>query len=80
MAGPHVVGVAALVISQFGEMPPGVVQAMITSTADAVPCPANPFNPGPPFIFEAFCQGGEGYNGFYGHGQVNAYSAVTHSP
>jgi len=80
MAGPHVAGVAALIISQYGEMPPGSVQAMITRTADPLPCPPNPFNPGPPFIFEATCQGGAGYNGFYGHGQVNALNAVTHKP
>jgi len=80
MAGPHVAGVAALVMSQFGKMPQGAVQAMMTSTADPMACPANPFNPGPPFIFEATCTGGPSYNSFFGHGQVNALSAVTHSP
>lgn len=80
MAGPHVAGVAALIISQFGKMPPGKVQAMISQTADPQPCPPNPFNPGPPFNFLATCQGGDGYNSFYGHGQVNALNAVTHTP
>ena len=80
MASPHAAGVAALILSQFGKMPQGRVQAMLTSTADALPCPVNPFNPGPPFSFQAECQGGDGYNGFYGHGQVNAFSAVTHNP
>ena len=28
---------------------------------------------------DSFCQGGSGYNGFYGHGQVNAFNAVTHT-
>jgi subtilisin family serine protease len=80
MAVPHVAGVAALIISQYGKMPPGRVQAIINQTADFVPCPENPFNPGPPFDWPAECQGGHGYNSFYGHGQVNAFNAVTHNP
>ena len=80
MASPHVAGVAALIISQFGKMPPGRVQAMINQTADSVDCPPNPFNPGPPFNYYAECTGGSGYNSFYGHGQVNAFNAVTHTP
>jgi subtilisin family serine protease len=79
MASPHAAGVAALIISQVGKMPPGKVAAYLTQTADFVPCPANPFNPGPPFNYLATCQGGDGYNSFYGHGQVNALRAVTHS-
>jgi subtilisin family serine protease len=78
MASPHVAGVAALVISQFGKLSPGNVQAFITSTADPQPCPPNPFNPGPPFNFPATCEGDTDYNGFYGHGQVNALNAVLH--
>jgi subtilisin family serine protease len=76
MAGPHAAGVAALIMSRYGKLPPGVVNGMLTRTADPQPCPENPFNPGPPFIFEAICVGGPAYNGFYGHGQVNALSAV----
>ncbi len=78
MASPHVAGVAALVVSQYGKMPPGKVQANLTSTADPQACPPNPFNPGPPFLFQATCEGDLDYNGFYGHGQVNALSAVLH--
>ncbi len=77
MASPHVAGVAALAISAHGKMPPGAVQALINRTADPMDCPPNPFNPGPPFDFAATCVGGNGYNGFYGHGQVNALNAVT---
>ena len=80
MASPHVAGVAALIISQFGKMPQGRVQAMLTSTADPVDCPPNPFNPGGTDAWLATCVGGAGYNGFYGHGQVDAYNAVTHTP
>jgi len=78
MASPHAAGVAALILSQFGKMPQGAVQAMMTSTADPMACPAE-FNPGPPFLWPASCQGGA-YNSFYGHGQVNALNAVTHAP
>jgi subtilisin family serine protease len=80
MASPHAAGVAALIISQFGKMPQGKVQAMINQTADSVPCPPNPFDPGGTGAWLATCVGGTGYNGFYGHGQVNALSAVTHKP
>ena len=80
MAAPHVTGVAALIISQFGKLPPGRVQALINNTADPQPPAPNPFNPGPPFIFPATCTGGLGYNSFYGHGQVNALSAVNAMP
>jgi len=50
MASPHAAGVAALAISQHGFMPPGAVEALLQTTADPLPCPANPFNPGPPFM------------------------------
>ena len=40
--------------------------------------PAKPVRfPGGIASFAATCVGGTGYNGFYGHGQVNALSAVT---
>ena len=77
MAAPHVTGVAALAISQLGKMAPGAVGAVLTKTADKVPCPPNPFNPGPPFDFQATCTGGSGHNSFYGFGQVNALSAIS---
>jgi subtilisin family serine protease len=77
MASPHVAGVAALAISAHGKMSPGAVQALINRTADPLACPPNPFDPGPPFAFAATCVGGSGYNGFYGHGQVNALSAIS---
>ncbi len=79
-ASPHVAGVAALIISEYGKMPPGRVQAFITETADPQPCPPDPFDPSGDGAWLAMCEGGDGYNSFYGHGQVNAYSAVTHTP
>lgn len=79
MSSPHATGVAALIISQYGKMPPGQVQAMLTQTADPQPCPPDPFDPDGSGAWLAHCQGGRGYNSFYGHGQVNAYNAVTHT-
>jgi lantibiotic leader peptide-processing serine protease len=78
MAAPHVAGVAALILSQFGKMPQGAVQAALNNSADPMACPPNPFNPGGSGNYAATCVGGSGYNGFYGHGQVNALSAVSH--
>jgi lantibiotic leader peptide-processing serine protease len=73
-ATAHVSGVAALVISRFGDsstprngkLRPGQVEAIIERTADPIPCP-----PG-----STSCEGGE-TNGFFGHGRVNALRAVT---
>ena len=94
MAGPHVAGVAALIISRFGDlqnpqngkMRPGAVEAQIQQTADPQPCPT-----ALPAGYEAFtqpappggraepqqCQGGPGFNSWYGNGQVNALTAIT---
>src|SRR6266516_1763537 len=93
MASPHVAGVAALIISQFGnlnspngKMAPQQVKAFLGSTADAQPCPTFL----PPTYEDVFgvgtetglfypCTGGPAYNSWYGSGQVNALNAVTHS-
>jgi subtilisin family serine protease len=77
MASPHVAGVAALIISRYGKLSPGALQAMITRTADPLACPASPFDPGGNGVFLATCEGGSGYNGFFGHGQVNALTAIS---
>ena len=85
MASPHVAGVEALIESQFGKMAPSRVTAYLDSTADAQPCPASL-----PAGYDTLlglddlkvqtCQGGPAYSSWYGHGQVNAFSAVTHRP
>jgi subtilisin family serine protease len=74
-ATAHVSGVAALVVSMFGDtqspqngkLRPGQVEAIIEQTADPIPCPPEP----------TACEGGE-TNGFYGHGRVNALRAILH--
>jgi lantibiotic leader peptide-processing serine protease len=76
-AAAHVTGVAALIISRFGElaspqngkMRPGRVKAFVQATAESKPCTPDPE-----------CQGGNGYNGFFGHGEVDALSAILHEP
>jgi subtilisin family serine protease len=77
MASPHAAGVAALILSQFGKIPQGAVVARLQNSADPQPCPPNPFDPGGAGAWLATCVGGDAYNGFYGHGQVNALSAVS---
>ena len=79
MASPHVAGVAALVVSS-GITNPGKVAARITGTADPIACPTDMSVyanfPGVDNGAPQVCQGGTGYNGFNGHGQVNALSAI----
>jgi lantibiotic leader peptide-processing serine protease len=90
MASPHAAGVAALIISMFGDSStpqngkrrPGQVLARLQNTADPQPCPTE-LPPG----YAAFtgtesgapqvCQGGRGHNSWYGSGQVNALSAIS---
>jgi len=87
MAGPHAVGVAALIISQYGPMSVGSVRSMLEGTADAQACPTTlPAGPPPYTSFVGVddgkvqtCQGGPGHNSWYGHGQVDALNAVTHN-
>jgi subtilisin family serine protease len=93
MAGPHVAGVAALIISQNGgSMAPGAVAAIVSNTADPQPCPTElpTTNPVDGRAYLSFlgvddgqvqtCQGGPALNSWYGTGQVNALSAVTFTP
>jgi subtilisin family serine protease len=94
MASPHVAGVAALVVSRFGDaknpqngkMRPEQVAAIIQQTATPLDCP-------PPDILALYapfpsasngapqtCQGGMGNNSWYGKGEVDALAAITHMP
>jgi len=79
MASPHVAGVAALVVS-MGITSVGAVTARIDNTADAMACPSDTsayaFFPGVDDGQPQTCEGGSGYNSWYGHGQVNALAAV----
>jgi len=90
MASPHAAGVAALIISRYGDskspqngkMRPGQVAAYMQQTADPQDCPTTL----PPGYLTFLglnsgavqqCQGGPGNNSWYGSGQVDALNAVT---
>lgn len=89
MAAPHVVGVVALIVSEYGHrdrqhggltLDPKEVEKILYRTATETPCP-NPrlvdySSVNRPAEFNAYCQGSKEFNGFYGHGIVNAADAV----
>ena len=79
MASPHAAGVVAL-IESMGITGTGPVTARLENTADGIPCPTDTsmyaFFPSVSNGAPQTCQGGAGYNGWYGHGQVNALTAV----
>jgi subtilisin family serine protease len=92
MASPHVAGIAALIVSQYGDaknpqngkLRPGQVSALIGQTADPQACPGT--LPAGYLTFTGVnsgavqsCQGGPGHNSWYGNGQADAYNAVTHT-
>lgn len=90
MAAPHAVGVVALIISQFGvndgkhkgglTMNPASVEKILYRSATDHACPdprlVSYTNVGRPASWDAFCEGGTSYNGFYGNGIVDALNAV----
>ncbi|GIF09082.1 S8 family serine peptidase [Actinoplanes siamensis] len=89
MASPHAAGVGALIVSRYGlpdlrrggkTLSPDVVEQVLYRTADEHACPAPRLQSyaqeGRPAEFDALCEGGTDFNGFYGHGIVDAYAAV----
>jgi len=94
MATPNAAGVAALIVSQYGDfspdnsqklhMSPTAVEAILQETANNQPCPQprTVTYPGQPTDLPptATCNGNAGYNGFYGKGIVDAFKAVTDRP
>jgi subtilisin family serine protease len=88
MASPHATGVAALIISEYGKgdqggfgLSPDEVEKILLSTAQEHECPTPRLqsyaNEGRSAEFDALCEGDSDFNGFYGHGIVDAYAAVT---
>jgi subtilisin family serine protease len=91
MAAPHAAGVAALVVSQYGKrdrahpgtltLSPDKVEQVLYKTATKRACPeprtVSYENVGRSAEFTATCVGDAAFNGFYGHGIVDAYGAVT---
>jgi len=88
MASPHVAGVAALVVGQYGKpdrrngglkLDPDRVERILLDTATDTPCPQPReyhYPEDAPGTFDATCEGGRDRNGFYGDGIVNADAAV----
>jgi subtilisin family serine protease len=74
MAAAHVSGVAALIVSQFGDLhspangklAPSWVANRLRKTAVFKPCPD-----------DSRCESADGRNGFFGYGEVDALAAVT---
>lgn len=75
MAAPHVAGVAALLAARNPDAGPEQLRSSLTSTATQTACPADYDRAGDGHQ-DAYCTGYRGYNGFYGHGVVNALAAV----
>jgi subtilisin family serine protease len=88
MASPHVAGLAALVIEEYGQgsrrhgysLAPDEVRARIEQTATDTACPAGGVevytDEGRPADWNAACTGTPADNGIYGEGIVNAAAAV----
>jgi subtilisin family serine protease len=93
MASPHVTGVAALIVSQFGSgsgpgfgLSPATVEAILRDTATDHACPTvssaelypDLVGADPNVPFEdQECVGTAAFNSWYGDGIVNALAAVT---
>lgn len=91
MASPHAAGVAALIVSKYGTRKHGGVtlhplftQAYLEASATDTPCMSNQpdgtfsyAHKNRPASFTSFCEGTPEFNGWYGHGIVDALGAVT---
>jgi lantibiotic leader peptide-processing serine protease len=91
MATPNTAGVAALIISQYGDFSPGgnpnkihmsptAVESILQITANNQPCPTpKTVVQGADFapFVTATCQGDTGNNTFFGKGIVDAMKAIT---
>jgi lantibiotic leader peptide-processing serine protease len=85
-AAPHVTGVAALVISLYGDdspqrhgrMHPWKVERILQATAEPMACPPNPYTRTVGAVtYTATCAVSGDVNGFFGHGEVDALAAVS---
>src|SRR5206468_2562101 len=73
-AAAHVTGVAALIVSRFGDLKsprngklsPGWVTEQLEKTAESKSCPD-----------DSRCVGDADYNGFFGFGEVDALAALA---
>jgi subtilisin family serine protease len=79
MAAPHVSGVAALLASTHPEASPAQLTRLLDQQATPVQCPSD-YDLNDTGVQDAYCSGYSSYNGFYGHGMVNALAAVSGVP
>ena len=89
MASPHVVGVAALIQSRFGNQlgafsaRAALLRTALDRATDPIACPdkttLESYAPFPSVNNDApqECIGGRNYNSWYGHGETNALKAVS---
>jgi subtilisin family serine protease len=91
MASPHAVGVAALIVSEYGErdrrhhgglkLDPATTERILRRTATDTPCPEPRLydypEPSSGDQYTAYCDGPPSNNGFYGDGIVDADRAVS---
>jgi lantibiotic leader peptide-processing serine protease len=91
MASPHVTGVSALAVSRFGvkdpqhkgslRLAPRKTEFVLIEGAAEHACPVPPLvdylDEGRSAEFTALCEGDTAFNGFYGHGIVDANATVT---
>lgn len=90
MASPHAVGVVALAVSRWGHHDPhhgGLTLAprqaarRVADAATPTPCPTPRLQTytreGRDESYNALCEGPRWFNGFYGHGIVDAYTTVA---
>ncbi|BCY15263.1 S8 family serine peptidase [Actinoplanes sp. L3-i22] len=89
MASPHAAGVGALIVSRYGvpdfrrggkTLAPNLVEQILYRSAAETACPTprlqSYVQEGRSTEFDALCEGGKNFNGFYGYGIVDAYAAV----
>ena len=87
MASPHAAGVAALIVSEHGKrrhgdttLDPATTQRILEQTATDQACPEPRLHSyadkGRGTSFDALCVGTPEFNGFYGHGIIDALAAV----
>lgn len=76
MAAPHVSGVAALIASAHRNYGPQELRTALMASSRAMACPTD-YDLAGDGRQDAFCSGYRGFNGFYGHGLVDALAAVA---
>ncbi|MGH3436283.1 MAG: S8 family peptidase [Sciscionella sp.] len=79
IAAPHVTGVIALLASTHPHAGPSQLTSMLEAQARPVACPDN-YDLSGTGAQDGYCAGYRAYNGFYGHGMVDALAAVLPGP